>query len=239
MIKIAIVDDSEVILHDVEELTRRYMETANYSFQAKTYTKPLALISSVIDGNRFDLYVLDVEMPGANGLEVAQVIRKFQPLAAVIFLTSFLEYATKGYTVDALRYILKDKVAEELPEALEAALKSLADADHSSLTVSHYSNITRVLYKDIIYVRKNYRSLQIVTTEQGQLSDNRGIKELFEVLNDSRFTFTDRSCFINLNFARAIDGNWMVMKNGERLPISRPMMPKVKEAIMSLWGGQG
>lgn len=237
MTKIAIVDDNETTLCEVEKLTKGYMETANYSFQIKQYSKPLALLSSIIDGDRFDIYILDVEMPGSSGIDVAEVIRKFQSMAVIIFLSSYLEYATKGYTVYALRYILKSRMSEELPEALEVALKSLAEADNSCLMVSHYSNVTRVLYKDIIYVRKNYRSLQIVTTEQGSLSDNRGIKELFENLNDPRFTFTDRSCFINLNFARAIDGNWMVMKNGERLPISRPMMPKVKDAIMRLWGG--
>ncbi len=237
MIKIAIVDDSETTLREVERLTKNYMETASCSFQIKSYSKPLALLSSVIDGDRFDLYVLDVEMPGSTGIEVAEVIRKFQSMAAIIFLTSYLEYATKGYTVYALRYILKSKMVEELPEALEVSLKTLAEADNSCLMVSHYSNVTRVLYKDIIYVRKNYRNLQIITTEQGSLSDNRGIKQIFEILNDPRFTFTDRSCFINLDFARAIDGNWMVMKNGERLPISRPMMSKVKEAIMRLWGG--
>lgn len=238
MTKVAIVDDNEVILREVEDLTKKYMETASYSFQIKTYIKPLALISSIIDGDRFDIYVLDVEMPGSNGMDVAEVIRKFQPVAIIIFLTSYLEYATKGYAVKALRYILKNKMAEELPEALETALKSLTNSDKLCLMVSRYSNVTRVLYNDIIYVRKNYRSLQIVTSEQGSLSDNRGIKEIFESINDPRFVFTDRSCFINLNFARAIDGNWMVMKNGERLPISRPMMPKVKDAIMRLWGGK-
>ncbi|ANU55637.1 response regulator transcription factor [Acutalibacter muris] len=238
MTKIAIVDDNEVILNEVEDLTKKYMETASHSFQIKAYTKSLALISSIIDGDRFDIYVLDVDMPGSNGMDVAEVIRKVQPLAIIIFLTSYLEYATKGYTVKALRYILKNRMAEDLPEALETALTSLAKADKLCFLVSHYSNVTRVPYNDIIYVRKSYRSLQIVTTEQGSLSDNRGIKELFESINDPRFVFTDRSCFINLDFARAIDGNWMVMKNRERLPISRPMMPKVKEAIMRLWGGK-
>lgn len=235
MIKIAIADDSEEFLQDVKNLVKAQMEKVSCSFQVKAYLKPYNLLSSLADGDRFDIYILDVEMPEISGIEVAKVIREFQPVTAIIFLTSYLEYAAEGYTVNALRYVLKERMADTLPEAMETALKALADADKNCLLVSFYSNVTRVPYKDIIYVRKNYRSLQIVTAAQGTLSDNRGIKELFDKINDPRFAFTERGCFINLDFARAIDGSWMVMKNGERLPISRPMMPKVKETILRLW----
>ncbi len=237
MLKFAIVDDDQKTLKRVEDFARAYMQNADDSFQIKSFTKSINLISSILDGDRFDLYLLDVEMPGSSGIETAEVIRKLQPVAVIIFLTSYLQYAPKGYPVHALRYILKEKMDEELPEALGKALENLAEMDHSCLMVTHYGNVTRVRHKDIIYVRKDFRSVCIVTTEQGSLQDKRGIKVLFEELNDIRFTFTDRSCFINLNFALGIEGNWMVMKNGERLPISRPMMPKVKDAIMQLWGG--
>lgn len=237
MIKIAVVDDNNDILQDVADRVDEHMKITNTACLVKTYTRPLGLVSSIIDGERFDIYILDVEMPGNSGIDVAKVIRKFQTAAVIIFLTSHLEYATKGYAVNALRYVLKLKMDEELPEALDTAVQRLSDADAVCLVISHYNNITRIPLKDIIFVRKERRNVQIVTSEQGILTDNRGIKEIFESVNDSRFAFTERSCFINLNYARAIDGNCMVMKNGERLPISRPMLPKVKEAIMNFYGG--
>lgn len=237
MLKIAIVDDCKEIVEDAGSFVKKYMETVNVEFLVKGFTRPLALVSAIIDGERFDIYILDIEMPGNSGIDVAKVIRKFQSAAAIIFLTSHLKYAPKGYAVNALRYVIKPKMKEELPEALEAAVQRLSDADAACLLVTRYNNVTRILLKDIIYARKEHRNLKIATTEQGILTDNRGIKEVFETINDPRFTFTERSCFINLHYAQAIDGNWMVMKNGERLPISRPMLPKVKEAIMSLWGG--
>ena len=78
--------------------------------------------------------------------------------------------------------------------------------------------------------------MQIITSNQGVIKDNRGIKELFDILNDPRFIFVDRSYFVNLDYAKELCGNSIIMLNGEALPISRPMMPKVKEAILSLWG---
>ncbi len=237
MTKIAIVDDSQELLDKVKCLVKSYMGTAGRLFRVWCCTNPAALVSSILDGDRFDIYILDVEMPGSNGLEVAERIRELQPVAKIIFLTSYLDYATKGYAVHALRYILKQNMDKDLPEALETALKSLDDANCACLMVSHYNNITRILHKDIMYVRKEHRSLQIFTTEQGVVSDSRGIKEVFGLLHNPAFAFIERSCFINLNFARAMEGCWMVMKQGERLPISRPMLPKVKDTIMRLWGG--
>ena len=56
------------------------------------------------------------------------------------------------------------------------------------------------------------------------------------ILNDPRFIFVDRSYFVNLDYAKELCGDSIIMLNGEALPVSRPMMPKVKEAILSLWG---
>lgn len=236
MINIALCDDDKEILLEINRLVLTYMEKSNTSAAIKTFTRGEPLADSVADGDRFDIYILDVELPDMDGFAVAKGVRRYQPNTVVIFLTSHLEQAKEGYKVHALRYITKLELAEALPEALDEALEALKQADKQCLLVHRYNNVTRVLYQDIIYVRKSRRSVTITTTGQGDIQDNRGLKELFEQIDDPRFTFTERSCFINLDYARAIDGYWMELKDGQRLPISRPMLPKVKEAIMDLWG---
>lgn len=134
-------------------------------------------------------------------------------------------------------YVQKLKYQQDLPEALSEACLSLERADTKSLTVLHYGNLTRVLFRDIVYIQKAHRSLSIYTTEQGMIQDNRGLKELYGVLNDSRFIFTDRSYLVNIDFARQIEGYWMILKGGKKVPISRPMMPSVKQAIIRLCEG--
>ena len=66
MLKFAIVDDDQKTLKRVEDFARAYMQNANDSFQIKSFTKSINLISSILDGDRFDLYLLDVEMPGSS-----------------------------------------------------------------------------------------------------------------------------------------------------------------------------
>lgn len=235
MVKIALCDDDRKMLQEVSQCIQTYMCGANVSAAVTTYTytNPVCLVDSVADGERYDFYILDVEMPEMNGFETAQRIREHQPNSGIIFLTSHLEYAHEGYKVDALRYVSKLKLAEDLPEALTKAIKLLEQVDKRSLLVQHYNNITRILLQDIIYVCKYHRSVQIVTASQGTIIDNRGIKEIYEIINDPRFIFTDRSYFVNLDYAQQMDKNCISMKGGAVLPISRPMLPKVKEAIIA------
>ena len=153
-------------------------------------------------------------------------------------MSSHLNYATEGYKVQALRYVSKLDLENALPEALEQALATLEKTDTRSIMVQHYQNYTRILYKDILYVQKMQRSIQIVTDRQGNFKDNRGIKELFSEINDPRFIFTDRAYFVNLDYVQELDGSWLVLTNEDRVPISRPMMPSVKKAMIALWGGK-
>lgn len=237
MLKIALCDDDAAVLENIEACVLGCFSKTTQRAEVKTFTKSEHLAASIADGDRFDLYILDVEMPELNGFEVARKLRVYQPDAGIIFLTSHFEFADEGYKVRALRYVQKLKYQQDLPEALSEACLSLERADTKSLAVLHYGNLTRVLFRDIVYIQKAHRSLSVYTTEQGMIQDNRGLKELYGVLNDSRFIFTDRSYLVNIDFARQIEGYWMILKGGKKVPISRPMMPSVKQAIIRLCEG--
>ena len=81
--------------------------------------------------------------------------------------------------MQALRYVPKLDLENALPEALEQALATLEKTDTRSIMVQHYQNYTRILYKDILYVQKMQRSIQIVTDRQGNFKDTVGSKSCF------------------------------------------------------------
>lgn len=103
------------------------------------------------------------------------------------------------------------------------------------MIVSHYVDAMRIPYNEIIYVRHVLRYTQIFTLHQGAVKDNRGLKVIHELIGDKRFLFIDRSTFVNLDFIREIRGSEVILRTGEPLAISRPMLPKVKETIIRMW----
>lgn len=200
-----------------------------------SYTDPEVLTSSVEDGERYHIFILDVEMPGMDGLETARRLRRQQPNAPLLFLGSYPQFASEGYKVEALRYVSKLDLEKSLPEALEKALNTIETKDSHSILVQRYQNFTRILYRDILYVRKVGRNVEIFTAKQGSISTSRGIRR-----------FSARSMIPGLSW-RIEDtlsiqiipkswGPWMVMTNGDRISVSRSMMPSVKKAIITLWG---
>lgn len=79
----------------------------------------------LFERNTCQIVILDIEMPGINGLEAAEKIRKKDKCCNIIFLTAFdyFTYAKKAITVKALDYLLKPSSDEELIDVLEEAIR--------------------------------------------------------------------------------------------------------------------
>ena len=74
------------------------------------------------EGAHFDLLLLDIEMPGLTGLEVARKIRETDKNCAILFLTGFdkFDYARQAISVRAMDYLLKPYNEQELGFAVDA-----------------------------------------------------------------------------------------------------------------------
>lgn len=238
MIRIALCDDDPNYIHELHQKIVAWYGTheQNETVSVTEFSDSEYLASSIGE-SAFDLLFLDVQMPKIDGLKLAETIRAYLPSAIIIFLTSYSEYAQEGYKVRAFRYLSKLALDTQLPEALRSAMKEFHQMERGILTVSYYGDIFRIPYQDIVYVRHVLRHSQIATARQGTIKDSRGIKALHAQLADERFIFVDRSTFVNLDFIRQMRGCEIMLRNGESVYASRPMLPKVKETINRLWGG--
>ena len=236
MYHVAICDDEIVFIDKISELLQQYAKRKKLIFQFHIFTDPSSLQDEITDGSVFDIYLLDVEMPGIDGFSLVRRIKGSQPLAPILFLTSHVEMSREGYKVDALRYVSKLSLKDELTEALDAALDETEKSEKKYLTVTYYHDIVRVPYDEILYVQRAMRYLEIHTSRQGIINTGRGIKEVFEKVSDERFVFISRSCFVNLDHVQQLSESFIKMDSDENLPISRKMLPGVKSTILQVWG---
>lgn len=236
MINIAFCDDDlhfvQCLHQSVEQWFSNHQKVASY----REYKSGKSLLDS-IETTHIDIYFLDIEMPEMDGMQLAKKVREEVPDALIIFLTSHDEYALDGYRVQALRYLSKQTWKMYLDEALTAAMAQLEKQETGMLVVSHYGNLERISYQDIVYIRHISRYSQIVTKNGRTIQDDRGIKKLFETIQDDRFLFIDRGAFINLDYIQRIENGQAVMTNGDSLAISRRLLPQVKLTINRYFGG--
>ena len=237
MIRIALCDDNkEDMLQLHQKIIEWYRENSKNQSVSITEYSDSVYLSSVIDaGDSHDVFFLDVEMPKVDGFQLADKIRNKLPAAIIVFLTSHSELAPDGYKFRALRYVSKLVLSQQLPEALEAVQKEFSALESGYLVVPHYTDALRIPYNEILYVQHILRSSQIYTLRQGVIKDNRGLKTIYSVIGDKRFIYIDRSTFVNIDFIRELKGNEIILRTGESLAISRPMLANVKETIVRMW----
>ena len=104
--KIALCDDDEKELSGLKEMLEHYEFMHHKLLTYREYTSSVELASQA-PKERFDIYLLDIMMPGMTGVELAREIRSFDKAAAIIFLTTSPEFAVESYTVKATNYLMK------------------------------------------------------------------------------------------------------------------------------------
>lgn len=238
MIKIVVCDDSRHDLDIIKGELEKYAQKKHLNFDVSYFSNPEMLMYELADGKTADIYILDVSMPGKNGFELADEIRKHAPTAVIMFLTSMEDQAAKGYKSKALRYIIKLNLEHDIEEALDSAVYETKEAEQKVITLHKYSDFWRIPFDEIISVNRVSRQLLVTTKNHGELTDNRGVTELYKLLDDNRFVFIDRSCFVNIDYISQIIGYNLKLKNGVVLPISRRSLQSVKQTLVEQWGLQ-
>ena len=110
MIRIMILDDDEMYLKKEKDITEQYFAEKNVDCTVTTYQNVEWFLLG-LNEEKFDMYILDIRMPGENGIEAAREIRRLYPDPVIIFITNFVDYAIEAYEVNTYRYIPKVSVS--------------------------------------------------------------------------------------------------------------------------------
>lgn len=121
MVRLMIADDEVIERLVLYKTLRKNLEGQCEIFQAENGREALR----IYEEQRIQIAILDVEMPGINGIEAAEKIRERDRECCIIFLTAFDEfnYAKKAITVRALDYLLKPYDEKELLAVVDEAMR--------------------------------------------------------------------------------------------------------------------
>jgi DNA-binding NarL/FixJ family response regulator len=115
MIKVAIVDDQEIITTGLKMILSQFDELEVVA-TASNGEKAFKLCES----NLIDVILMDIKMPGINGIQAIKLIKNKYPSIEIIIFTTFKddEYIKKGLEYGASGYILKDAIPQEIKESI-------------------------------------------------------------------------------------------------------------------------
>lgn len=145
----------------------------------KAFNDPMKLLaeSKQLD---FDICILDIEMPGLNGLEIARLLHN----KPVIFTTAYKEHAAEAFDLEAIDYIKKPIQKERLEKALQKAAEKLHTP--APATVKQFVQLNTSLGKTLVF----YDQLLLITTSEQDKRDKLALLDNGQQLVLKNISFT-------------------------------------------------
>lgn len=133
--KVICVDDERLLMEDTVAMCREL----GIVDEAEGFTRPAEALQ-YLDREGADLAILDIDMPGMNGIELAAAIREKQPDVPIIFLTGYEQYALEAYEVHPSGYLLKPVKKEKLEAEITYALGISRKKQRSHIEAHTFGN---------------------------------------------------------------------------------------------------
>ena len=155
---IAIVDDEPIFL---KQLHNRLREMKLPDCEIHEFTNGRDLLSFYVKG-MYEVIILDVEMPGLNGLQTAERIRQIDNSVIISFLTNYAEFAVLGYDVGAFRYILKNQPDYVYTKQLNSIIAECQQR-FRTFTFNNKNLSFKFRLTDILYFEGHRRKVSLFT----------------------------------------------------------------------------
>lgn len=203
----------------------------------------------IVARDRPDVVLLDIRMPGMDGIETAQHLNKLEPPPAIVFATAYDEYAIDAFEANAIGYVLKPIRRERLEQALQQAARlnagAFPDLRSSSGTTDQRRHVCArvqgelklIPVADVFCFVADQKYVSVVHKAGRDLIDD-SLKSLEDEFSD-RFVRIHRGALVSLEAVDALkkteDGRTRVMlremDNADDLIVSRRHVANVKRRL--------
>jgi two-component system response regulator AlgR len=241
----------QVLVVDDEALARSRLKTllagctappATVGGEASNAAQAMELLRRI----PFDAALLDVRMPGADGLALAQALRSLPRPPAVVFVTAHAEHAVSAFDLEAVDYLTKPVRLERLQMALQKVERRAqlgrgpeADSGPETLVIQDRGRTERVPLAEVLYFKAELKYITVRTAARSYILD--GSLSDLEERHAARFLRVHRNALVARQAVRALEKHydpeegegWAVRLNGieELLAVSRRQLSAVREAI--------
>lgn len=218
MVKIAVCDDEKAMLDNICERISAYAQKHTLDYAVTAFESAEALFESK---KQFDVYFMDIQMNELDGMSAAARIRRESRKAVIVFVSAFVQYAAKGYQVNAVRYVLKSQLDEEFSDCMDAVMENLAKEEVLEVKLGTKRVLLEVA--DIVYIENEKRKVVIhMQNDPNQTYEIYAkITELAENLHEMGFIYCHAAFLVNAGMIIGIEQNEFILKNNVRVPISR------------------
>jgi DNA-binding LytR/AlgR family response regulator len=235
MLQIAVCDDNIEELSNMVQLINLYRVSKNFSCEYAVFPNGFELVSALEKGKRFDIYCLDIMMPGFTGIDAAREIRGFDKTAPILFFTSSPEFALESYSVKAINYVLKPVTKEKFFFTFDDLLEQIkAKKGEEAVIVKSNEGIQKILISNLVFAEVIGRNV-LYHLRSGKVIE---CTEPFSSVCDTLLKYKGfikphRSYLVNMQYVDTIENHQVTLQTLSSIPVAQGKTKEMKQQYLN------
>ena len=233
--RVAVCDDDEAALSIIASSLKNVFAAHGVEATTSLFSSALEL-QKVMPTRRFDLLLLDIDMPGLDGIEFARQLREQRDKVDIMYISNREDKVFDSLRVSPVGFIRKSRFLEDMSEVVGAYLEARKDRHRTSVVVLREGeSVYPVQVSSIVYI-EGQRKQQVVHVEgrERPICLTRTMAELEEELSGEGFIRIHKGYLVNYRYIQVVKDGEVHLTNGEHLPVSRRKERETKERLLEL-----
>lgn len=233
---IAVCDDNPVFRQQIVDFIKIYSsQNGEFGIFVSAFSNAEDLLESVKKNADYQICLLDIIMPGMNGIELGKSLREIGYNGKIIYLTSSEEFAVESYKVKAFNYILKPFKKDDFLSAFDEAVKSIPISAEKNFVVKTKLGTVKIPFGNIMYAELSGRNITYHLTG-GKIAESVSLRTTFaeatqELIHDRRFVLCGAGMIVNLYHITSVESEALVFCDKYKIFPSK----KACREVRSLW----
>jgi DNA-binding LytR/AlgR family response regulator len=233
-LKIAVCDDDIIIARVFAETILKVFSHYNTKASVKVFGHFYALRSEM-EVEYFDLLFLDIDMPDINGIEFAKELRRKNNNVTIIYISGREELVFDTFDVSPFGFIRKTTFFNEISGVISRYLEYHGNEQFRRLTIETADDVLTLDIGNITYIEGigKYQEIHIIGADK-PIRVKSTLNFFDEKLIDHGFARSHRAYLVNCQYVRRIEDSFILLTNGETLPLSKSKAKDFKSTFMRI-----
>lgn len=232
MIKVAVVEDDPAAAATVRGYLSAYTKDKGVEFETEHFSEAYSFLTNYTA--RFDIVLMDIELPGLNGMDAAEKLRRIDKNVVLIFITNMAQFAVRGYAVDAMDFIVKPVSYYDFSIKLRKAVGRVEANADTEVVVRVENDIVRLRSSRLLYV-ESLDHVLLYHSLDGEFRAYGSLKSIEGTLRGSNFVRCNSCYLVNLKYVSAVHGYTAVVGK-HTLQVSHPRRKEFMRALSDYLG---
>ena len=226
--KIAVCDDESKILEEITTFIQKEFPLNKTEAFSDGQTFLSSLKAST--GREPDVLLIDIDMPGMNGMEVAAALAQEKAQTLIVFVTAHDELVYDSFKYHPFAFVRKKYLEVELRAVLKDCQKEI-DSRSKRFVFQNASQTINLAQSEILYFegQANYLAIHTTGDEYRMRSTMTAVEK---ELGNSGFLRIHKGFLVNLAHIKILKSENLELDNGELLPIGKSYSDEAKKSIL-------